>query len=248
MNDNLASEIYSIDQVKKAITAWENYVNLAKTDNAIAEGIIRYLNQGFCFNIHREDYNNWAPNNPKYIHAYPAIFESDTDRPLKFVLIDSTSDLNAQENMDYISVKEFHYGEFSADFFELRPPNRFVTIPLLEALHRNFVWKMYCKNWLSGILIDQNLTVFKAICIPFQDFMELFPRDIPDSSAIAFFGLTNTLADPQPSNWYTIELILTNEHRNYSLPSTFYDISRPVPPFETEPGLNIDDFHLLKEI
>lgn len=236
------AQITPIDEVKNAIAAWATLIADSRSNT---EAIIGFLNQGFCINISAGDFAKWSSKTPLYIHAYPAIFGTDSDPRLKFVLIDSSSDFMEQDTMENISVKEFHYGESTNNSFETHPHYHFVSIPLLEALHRNFIWKMYCKDWLSQILNDQQASVFKAICIPFTDFAQLFTSQISDPSAIAFLGLTNTLTNPPETGQYTIEFILTNEYKNYKVPSTFYDISRPVPPFDLEIGIVPMDFNLL---
>lgn len=236
--------ISPIDEVKNAIAAWATLIADSRSN---AEAIIVFLNQGFCINISASDFAKWFSKKPLYIHAYPAIFDTDSGQRLKFVLIDSSSDFMEQDTMEHISVKEFHYGESTDNSFETHPHYHYVSIPLLEALHRNFIWKMYCKDWLSQILNDQQASVFKAICIPFTDFAQLFTSEISDPSAIAFLGLTNTTINPPATGQYTIEFILTNEHKNYRVPSTFYDISRPVPPFDGAIGLEPTDFSLLVE-
>lgn len=220
---------YTLEEIKSALEGWSELVTPVYIDgvNRVdSDLIINYLNQGFCFRFTLEDFKAWDAQNPDYLHAYPAIFNGK----LKFVLIDSTSDQYPQKDTLNIKVFDFFYGEMYEKTEAPIPENNMVSLPLVEALQRNFTWKMHCRRWLA----DQDGEIFKAIVIPFEDCRELFQPPVseiiisdPDQSAIAFLGLKKR----DLSEKLDIEFILTNEQAGYNLPKTSYDISRPVPPF-----------------
>lgn len=223
---------YTLEEIKTALEAWTELVtplSFEGVKRVDQDSIIDYLNQGFCFRFTLADYKQWSVQVPEFLHAYPAIF----NQKLKFVVIDSTSDQYQQKDTANIKVFDFSYGEMDENAARPIPENDTVSLPLSDALQRNFKWKMHCRSWLNSILLDPEGEIFKAISIPFGDCSALFQpvsKNVisdDDQSAIAFFGLTKG----DKTDRQHIEFILTNEQSGYNLPQTLYDISRPVPPF-----------------
>lgn len=217
----------TIDDIKNGITAWATVIN-----EGDSETILDYLNQGFCFQVDRENYDKWRQQTPTpvYVHAYAGIFSGK----LKFVLIDSTSDFVPQENMDNIVVKDFTHGIPST--LLIGDNDTDPAISLDEGMRRNFKWNMYCRVWLASILNNPARPMFQVIRIPIVDYEDIF-KVATNMKCINFFGLEDG------SGVYNIEFIIADEPGNYKLPTTLYDISRPVPPFGG--GLAQDDYQLL---
>ena len=211
----------NIDTVNGAIQAWATLIQ----GNDKSE-IINYLNQGFCFQVSKIESKKWEQQAPTdienyEIHAYPAIFGDQ----LKFVLIDSVSDLTDQTNTDNILVKDFTRGVSSN-------PDRTISdnsedtdfMTEREGLSRNFRWNMYCKDWLSTIIATDGRVIFQAICIPYSDYQGIFENE-QNESCINFLGLRGSGTE------FEIEIIIANEPGSFKLPEAWFDISRPVPPF-----------------
>lgn len=236
---------YTLDDIKEGLNSWTQLVTPVVINKAYwlnQKLILQYLNQGFCIQITRADFERWSADKPERIHAYPAIL----DGVLKFVLIDSVSDQKEQTNTDNLVVKDFHCGETNKLDLAYTINYSNPSLKLQEAMRRNLMWNLYCKLWMNLHVITKT-PVFQVISIPYEDYKNVFAPPPPsalgdiktqEQYAIAFLGLTNQSGDGP----FDIEFILTNETTDYQLPHTLYDISRPVPPFG---ALGPESFRLL---
>lgn len=211
----------TINEIHEGIRVWKQILDNAKKDNEINE-IIKYLNQGFCFEVNKDDFLFWKGKNPPSIHAYIAIFKGE----LKFVLIDSKSDETVQVNTDNIIVKDFTYGIPSGKFpiMPCQISGPITKLPVLKALSRKLMWDMYCQDWLTAILKTEKKEIVQAFSIPYGDYKSA----IEDSNMLtvaSFLGLECV------DGAHRIEIIVAKVTAPDRMPEDFYDVSRPVPPF-----------------
>ncbi|MCJ8291041.1 MAG: hypothetical protein HRT58_14680 [Crocinitomicaceae bacterium] len=230
----------TIEEVNPGITEWARIINSENIPKK-KEKIINYLNQGFCFEVTREDYDFWTnkgsnePQEPDFIHAYVGIF----DCKMKFVLIDSVTDNILFEGPKKIRVKDFTYGislvpDTPSGYNSGFDPKD-VNIPM----QRSFLWNLFCKDWLAST-INAKQSIFQVINIPFEDYKNVF-SDPNNNNSINFFGLKKEIG----SDNYMIELLIANQPAEFQLPTVAYNITRPVPPFGG--GIALGEFSLLPQ-
>lgn len=194
------------DAIAKAINTWT-------INRSNANILLGFLNQGYNFEITREEFNRWSNLNPKYIHAYPAVF----DGVLNFVVVDSVTDANRTINYSFVFTKRYTYGALEA--LQIDFPGE-SNITILDGLERVFRWLMNKPAAVNKIVKSEN-GIFQAFRIPFADLQNLFSKTSGDK----VYALLGLKSDDTP------DLILWNEIQNFVDPAMVEDTVVPVPPF-----------------
>lgn len=194
------------DVIAAAISKWT-------ANRSYADKLLSLLNQGYSFEITREEYTRWAGLNPKSVHVYPAVF----DGILKFVLVDSITDANPAINYSYVFTKNYTYGAIEGVKVDFPGES---NISILNGLERVFRWLMNKPAAVHEMVKSEN-GIFQAFCVPFADLQNLFSTTSGDKVYV-LFGLKD---DGTP------DLILWNEIENFVDPAMVEDTVVPVPPF-----------------
>lgn len=228
------------ENIFEAIRKWKNLIDSYKNGIDIkGSEILIFLNQGTHFSVSGEEIEQWKKNlettELKAIHAYVGIHEGQ----LKFFLIDSKSDKDA--NFSTIITKDF-LRKFSESKIE-SSNDIVINVPPItseSAINRNFRWNMFGTSWLQAQKADD---IFQLISIPFSDYekMELAGGETCSS----FFGLTDDLEKKDPDFPYHIEIITVRNLSIDHMSETAENYSTPRPPFTIIDTLN--DYQLLKQ-
>jgi hypothetical protein len=225
-----------IDTIYQAIKNWKILIDSYKNGNdESGKEIMKFLNQGSHFSVEGMEIKEWKKRleneSDKAIHVYMGI----DNNTLKFFLIDSKSDADA--DFSYIVVKEFNRippespVNTSAELVS-GPP-----ITSESAIYRNFRFNMYCSAWLTA----QKAEPFRIIHVPFDDYERMQLTD--DQSCTSFFGLTNETGENSPIEDYHIEIITVKDIGVNSISQTAENYSTPRPPFTANDP--IGDYQLL---
>ena len=199
-------------EISTAIRTWTN-------SRSNSDAILQFLNQGYCFEIKRNEYEKWSSNNPESIHAYPAVFSDVT----KFVVIDNITDKQTTINYSNVFVKDYTYGSNEENGIDFG--NDASNITILNALERIFRWSMNHTVWVRN-QVSTEVGVFQAFHIPFSDLELLFNN----STSASVYVLIGLMLD-EATGMKIPELILWNETMNFGEPSMVADVALPVPPF-----------------
>lgn len=227
------------ENIFEAIRKWKNLIDSYKNgiDTNGAE-ILNFLNQGTHFSVLGENIEQWKNNlgteELKRIHAYVGIDGGH----LKFFLIDSKSDKDA--DFSNIIIKEFsrNFSEEkmeSSNDFEVNPP----PITSESAINRNFRWNMFGTAWLQA---QKTEDIFQLISIPFSDYDRM--GIIGAQTCTSFFGLTDDLEKKDPEFPYHIEIITVKSLAVNHMSETAENYSTPRPPFTID---TLNDYQLLKQ-
>lgn len=228
------------ENIFEAIRKWKNLIDSYKNgiDRNGAE-ILNYLNQGTHFSVSGEDIEQWKRNlgtaELPMIHAYVGIHEGK----LKFFLIDSKSDKDADFNT--ILIKDFLV-EFSESKIE-SSNDMVIDVPPItaeSAINRNFRWNMFGNSWLQA---QKTEDIFQLISIPFSDYENM--GITAGQTCTSFFGLTDDLEKKDPGFPYHIEIITVKSLAINHMSETAENYSTPRPPFTIIDTLN--DYQLLKQ-
>lgn len=203
-----AGVTYTPAEIEGSIASWTRVrTNATQT--------IDYLNQGNCFLIKRDWFDQWSGENPTFIHAYPSIYEGIT----KFTLIDNVSDSKLDIDYSFVHVADYVYGA------PLRTTNGGVGDPtditVLAGLERAFRWQMNKNNWVKQ-QVETVDGIFQAFHIPITDLIALFD----DKSVENLYVVIGLKADG------VADLILWNNVETFDGSSVqVKDVALPVPPF-----------------
>ncbi|MDH6250301.1 hypothetical protein M2347_000028 [Chryseobacterium sp. H1D6B] len=226
----------TIDTIYQAIKQWKTLADSYKNGNKDSESeILDYLNQGSHFSVSGEEIKQWKVNleneETKTIHAYVGINEDK----LKFFLIDSKSDADA--DFDDIAIKEFTRRAPDGIIQNESDLTNNPPISSESAIYRNFRWDMYCSSWLET---QKTEPFFQLVSIPFYDYERLHLED--GESCTCFFGLTNETDAASPIFDYHIEIITVKNLSIDEISKIAEDYSTPRPPFTVD---TIQDYQLL---
>lgn len=227
----------TIENIYQSIKKWKSLIDSYKSGNNATESeILGYLNQGTHFSVSGNEVKLWQSQlegtEPKRIHAYLGI---DIDK-LKFFLIDSKSDQEADFNN--ILIKEFTRQSpedqvQNTTNLEILPP-----ITSESAINRNFRWNMYATAWLKA---QKTEPFVQVISIPFEDYERLGLED--SESCTCFFGLTDEAEKGDSDFAYHIEIITVKDLTINEMSKTAEDYSTPRPPFTAADP--VDNYQLL---
>ena len=201
-------------EISTAINTWTN-------NRSNAAAILQFLNQGYCFEISRVEFNKWQALTPEFIHAYPAVFKGIT----KFVVIDNITDQNTTIDYSNVFVKNYTYGSNVENGVDFGSGTSNSNISIIDALERIFRWLMNHNLWVR----NQTTTavgIFQAFHIPFGDLENLFHHSTSDT----VYVLMGLMID-ESTGEHIPELILWNETMNFVDPAMVADVALPVPPF-----------------
>ncbi|MBT2620127.1 hypothetical protein [Chryseobacterium sp. ISL-6] len=225
------------ENIYLSIKKWKTLIDSYKSGNdANEKEILGYLNQGTHFSVSGNEVALWKTNlenaDPKRVHAYLGIDENK----LKFFLIDSKSDREADFNN--IFIKEFtrQSPEDQAQNttnLEILPP-----ITSESAINRNFRWNMYATAWLKA---QKTEPFVQVITIPFEDYERLGLGD--SESCTCFFGLTDEAEKGDTDFAYHIEIITVKDLTINEMSRTAENYSTPRPPFTVADP--VDNYQLL---
>lgn len=199
-------------EISTAIRTWTN-------SRSNSDAILQFLNQGYCFEITRIEYEKWKTLQPESIHAYPAVFSDVT----KFVVIDNITDKQTTINYSNVFVKDYTYGSNEENGIDFG--NDASNITILDALERIFRWSMNHSVWVRN-QVSTEAGVFQAFHIPFSDLKLLFST----TTSTRIYALIGLMLD-ESTGMKIPELILWNETMNFGDPSMVADVALPVPPF-----------------
>jgi len=227
------------ENIFEAIRKWKNLIDFYKNgiDTNGAE-ILNFLNQGTHFSVSGEEIEQWKQNlgtvELKTIHAYVGIHEEQ----LKFFLIDSKSDKDA--DFSNIIIKEFsrNFTEEkmeSSNDEEVAPP----PITAESAINRNFRWNMFGTSWIQA---QKTEAIFQLISIPFSDYDKMGITGA--QTCTSFFGLTDDLEKKDPDFPFHIEIITVKSLAINHMSETAENYSTPRPPFTVD---TLNDYQLLKQ-
>ena len=227
------------ENIFEALKNWKNLIDSYTAGNdANGTEILNYLNQGTHFSVSGKEIEQWRMNlekeELKRIHAYVGIHE----KQLKFFLIDSKSDKDA--DFSTIVIKDFLSNfpeskiESSCDMVELP-----TTITAESAINRNFRWNMFGTAWLRS---QKDKDFFQVISIPFSDYEKM--RIEGEKTCTSFFGLTDDLENRNPDFPYHIEIITVESLAINHMSETAENYSTPRPPFSVD---ILHDYQLLKQ-
>lgn len=228
------------ENIFEAIRKWKNLIDSYKNGiDTNGVEILNYLNQGTHFSVSGEEIEQWKRNlgttELPMIHAYVGIHEGQ----LKFFLIDSKSDKDADFNT--ILTKDF-LREFSES--KIESSNDMVTdVPPItseSAINRNFRWNMFGTSWADA---QKTEDIFQLISIPFSDYTKM--NITGEQTCTSFFGLTDDLEKKDTDFPYHIEIITVKSLAVNHMSETAENYSTPRPPFSIIDTLN--DYQLLKQ-
>ncbi|WP_454046959.1 hypothetical protein [Chryseobacterium sp. Marseille-Q8038] len=227
------------ENIFKAIRKWKNLIDSYKNGiDTNGKQILNYLNQGTHFSVSGEEIEQWKRNletaELKMIHAYVGIHEDQ----LKFFLIDSKSDKDA--NFSTIITKDFLL-EFNESKIE-SSNDIAVNVPPItseSAINRSFRWNMFSTSWLKA---QKKEDIFQLISIPFSDYEKMGIAG--GQTCASFFGLTDDLEKKDTDFPYHIEIITMKSLAIDHMSETAENYSTPRPPFTIIDTLN--DYQLLK--
>ncbi|MFS4430926.1 hypothetical protein [Chryseobacterium sp. S90] len=227
------------ENIFEAIRKWKNLIDSYKNGIDInGAEILNFLNQGTHFSVSGEEIEQWKRNlgtvELKRIHAYVGIHEEQ----LKFFLIDSKSDKDA--NFSNIIIKEFSrkFTEEkmeSSNHEEVTPP----PITAESAINRNFRWNMFGTSWIQA---QKTEDIFQLISIPFSDYDKMGITG--GQTCTNFFGLTDDLEKKDPDFPFHIEIITVKSLAINHMSETAENYSTPRPPFTID---TLNDYQLLKQ-
>jgi len=227
------------ENIFEAIRKWKNLIDSYKNGIDInGAEILNFLNQGTHFSVSGEEIEQWKQNlgtvELKRIHAYVGIHEEQ----LKFFLIDSKSDKDA--NFSNIIIKEFSrkFTEEkleSSNHEEVTPP----PITAESAINRNFRWNMFGTSWIQA---QKTEDIFQLISIPFSDYDKMGITGV--QTCTSFFGLTDDLEKKDPDFPFHIEIITVKSLAINHMSETAENYSTPRPPFTID---TLNDYQLLKQ-
>lgn len=229
------------ENIFEAIRKWKNLIDSYKNGNDKNRGeILNYLNQGTHFSVSGEDIEQWRQNlgtdENKKIHAYVGIHEEK----LKFFLIDSKCDKDA--NFNYILTKKLSLEFTEAKIESSNEREGEVTPPPItseSAINRNFRWNMFGSAWLQAMETED---FFQLISIPFSDYERMGITG--GESCVCFFGLTDNLERKRGDFPYHIEIITVKSLAINHMSETAENYSTPRPPFTFD---SLNDYQLLKQ-
>jgi len=166
-----------MEKIRMAIRKWNEIRNTP-------EKAISFLKQGCCFKIEKDQYDLWKSKSPKGVFAYLGIFNSE----LKFIVVDSESDKNPDENQEFYFIQDFMKG------LNITEKNLFRSasdgnITVQEALTRNLSWTLYMESWLIN-RAETTEGIFRAFVIPFASLSAHF-EDEGYAESILLCGLGN---------------------------------------------------------
>lgn len=214
-----------IENICNAIRKWNTLIELYQLENKVSEQeILNSLNQGTHFRVMGKEVQEWKKRleqeEHKAIHAYAGIDEGR----LKFFLIDSKSDKEADFSL--ILVKEFT--RYPIDPLQQYFMNAMAapSIDWESAINRNFRWNMFGSSWLD---VNRKRPFFRLISIPFSDYEKLGLED--EQYCISFLGLTTLLKDEGNLSDYHIEFITVKHLEVNEMSREAEDFSTPRPPF-----------------
>ncbi|MDW9380655.1 hypothetical protein [Chryseobacterium sp. JV558] len=227
------------ENIFEAIRKWKNLIDSYKNGIDInGAEILNFLNQGTHFSVSGEEIEQWKQNlgtvEFKTIHAYVGIHEEQ----LKFFLIDSKSDKDA--NFSNIIIKEFsrNFTEEkmeSSNHEEVTPP----PITAESAINRNFRWNMFGTSWIQA---QKTEDIFQLISIPFSDYDKMGITG--GQTCTSFFGLTDDLEKKDLDFPFHIEIITVKSLAINHMSETAENYSTPRPPFTID---TLNDYQLLKQ-
>ncbi|MGH1518154.1 hypothetical protein [Chryseobacterium sp. JK1] len=227
------------ENIFEALRNWKNLIDPYTIENgANGAEILNYLNQGTHFSVSGKEIAQWATHlekeELKRIHAYIGIHE----KQLKFFLIDSKSDKDA--DFSNIIIKDF-----LRDFTESKMESNneiVVNLPPItaeSAINRNFRWNMFGTAWLQS---QKEADFFQLISIPFSDYERMGIAD--EQTCTSFFGLTDDLEKKNSEFPYHIEIITVKSLAVDHMSETAENYSTPRPPFTVD---TLSDYQLLKQ-
>lgn len=227
------------ENIFQALKNWKNLIDSYTVENDANEAeILNYLHQGTHFSVSGKEIEQWARNlekhEPKRIHAYIGIHE----KQLKFFLIDSKSDKDA--DFSTIIVKDF-----LLDFPEskIESSNDMAVLPTTitaeSAINRNFRWNMFGTAWLQS---QKGKDIFQVISIPFSDYTDM--RIEGEKTCTSFFGLTDDVESKDSDFPYHIEIITVENLAVDHMSKEAENYSTPRPPFSVD---TLSDYQLLKQ-
>ncbi|UHO39479.1 hypothetical protein H5J24_05125 [Chryseobacterium capnotolerans] len=227
------------ENIFEALRNWKNLIDSYTIENDTnGTEIWNYLNQGTHFSVSGREIEQWAKNlekdELKRIHAYIGIHE----KKLKFFLIDSKSDKDA--DFSTVIAKDFLYNfpeskiESSCDMVDLP-----TTITAESAINRNFRWNMFGTAWLQS---QRNKDIFQVISIPFSDYEKMGIEG--EKTCTSFFGLTDDLEKKDSDFPYHIEIITVESLAVNHMSQEAENYSTPRPPFSVD---TLSDYQLLKQ-
>ncbi|TZF99433.1 hypothetical protein FW781_05770 (plasmid) [Chryseobacterium panacisoli] len=227
------------ENIFEAIRKWKNLIDSYKNgiDTNGAE-ILNFLNQGTHFSVSGEEIEQWKRNleteELKSIHAYVGIHEEQ----LKFFLIDSKSDKDA--DFSTIIIKEFSRN-FTEEKMESSNDREVTSPPITaeSAINRNFRWNMFGTSWIQT---QKTEDIFQLISIPFSDYDKMGITG--GQTCTSFFGLTDDLEKKDPAFPYHIEIITVKSLAINHMSETAENYSTPRPPFTVD---TLNDYQLLKQ-
>jgi len=227
------------ENIFEAIRKWKNLIDSYKNGiNINGAEILIFLKQGTHFSVSGEEIEQWKRNlgteELKSIHAYVGIHEEQ----LKFFLIDSKSDKDA--DFSNIIIKEF-LSKFPEEKMESSNDQEMIPPPITSesAINRNFRWNMFGTAWIQA---QQTENIFQLISIPFSDYDKMGITG--GQTCISFFGLTDDLEKKDPDFPYHIEIITVKSLAINHMSETAENYSTPRPPFTVD---TLNDYQLLKQ-
>ncbi|UTX50305.1 hypothetical protein [Chryseobacterium sp. MA9] len=227
------------ENIFEAIRKWKNLIDSYKNGiNINGAEILIFLKQGTHFSVSGEEIEQWKRNlgteELKSIHAYVGIHEEQ----LKFFLIDSKSDKDA--DFSNIIIKEFS-SKFPEEKMESSNDQEMIPPPITSesAINRNFRWNMFGTAWIQA---QQTENIFQLISIPFSDYDKMGITG--GQTCISFFGLTDDLEKKDPDFPYHIEIITVKSLAINHMSETAENYSTPRPPFTVD---TLNDYQLLKQ-
>lgn len=229
------------ENIFEALTTWKNLVDSYTIDNdANGAEILNYLNQGTHFSVSGKEIEQWRMNlekeDLKRIHAYMGIHE----KQLKFFLIDSKSDKDA--DFSTIIMKDFlrDFTEAKIESSTDMVVNPLPPITAESAINRNFRWNMFGTAWLQS---QKEEDFFQLVSIPFSDYERMGIEGA--QTCTSFFGLTEDMEKKDSDFPYHIEIITVKSLAISHMSETAENYSTPRPPFSVD---TLNDYQLLKQI
>ncbi|WP_343659186.1 hypothetical protein [Chryseobacterium sp.] len=226
------------ENIFAAIRKWKNLIDSYQNGiDANGAEILNYLNQGTHFSVSGEEIEQWkinlASEELKTIHAYVGIHENR----LKFFLIDSRSDKDADFNTILTKEfsREFTEEKMESNDLEVTPP----PITAESAINRSFRWNMFGTAWMQA---QKTADLFQLISIPFSDYEKMGIEG--GQTCTSFFGLTDDLVKKGSDFSYHIEIITVKSLAVNHMSETAENYSTPRPPFTID---TLNDYQLLKQ-
>lgn len=229
------------ENIFESLRNWKSLIDSYTIENdANGKEILNFLNQGTHFSVSGKEIEQWRKNLEtdlvKRIHAYIGIHE----KQLKFFLIDSKSDKDA--DFSTIIVKDF-LNDFTEEKIEtsndaVKNPSDPITAE--SAINRNFRWNMFATAWMQS---QKEKDFFQLISIPFSDYERMWIEG--EQTCTSFFGLTDDLMRKDSDFPYHIEIITVRSLAVNYMSETAENYSTPRPPFSVD---TLHDYQLLKQI